>query len=81
MLLQVDEKCFADDLGVGFEDWRMLGPVAELIDFWSEAAGPQVSHKKTNIMTTDDRRPELSQVLPASWEHRQAQVSGGYDQL
>ena len=58
----------SDDLGVGFVDWRMLGPVAELIDYWSQAAGPQVSHKKTNIMTTDQRRPELSQVLPAGWE-------------
>ena len=68
VLQEVDERCFADDLGVGFEDCRMLGPVVELIDFWSEAAGPQVSHKQTNIMTTDERCPELSQVLPASWE-------------
>ena len=45
----------------------MLGIVAELIDYWSEAAGPQVSHRKTKIMTTDAVRPELARVLPTSW--------------
>ena len=64
----VEERCFADDLGVGFRDWRALRPVTELIDYWSEAAGPQVSHRKTNIMSTDDDRPELGMVLPEGWE-------------
>ena len=63
----VEERC-ADDLGVGFKDWQALMPVTELIDYWSEAAGPQVSHSKTNIMSTDDDRPELCRVLPEGWE-------------
>ena len=45
----------------------MLGTVAELIDYWSEAAGPQLSHRKTKIMTTDEDRPVLSRVLPLRW--------------
>ena len=63
----IEERCFADDLGVGFRDWSVLGMVAELIDYWSEAAGPLVSHRKTKIMTTDAARPELARVLPMSW--------------
>ncbi len=64
----VEERCFADDLAVGFRDWEDLRPVTELIDYWSEAAGPQVSHSKTNIMSTDDNCPDLCRVLPEGWE-------------
>ena len=63
-----EERCFADDLGVGFRDWQTLMPVTELIDYWSDAAGPQVSHRKTKVMSTDVKCPELCRVLPEGWE-------------
>ena len=65
---EVEERCFADDRGVGFRDWQTLMPVTELIDYWSEAAGPQVSHRKTKVMSTGVNCPELCRVLPEGWE-------------
>ena len=64
----VEEKCFADDLGVGFRDWSLLAPMTEIIECWSEAAGPRINHTKTNIMTTATARPDLCRYLPEEWK-------------
>jgi len=67
----IDPRCFADDLAVGFKDWTRVGAVLQLVEGWSRAAGPVANIKKTKILTSD---PDLSNhhlksLLPSRWSH------------
>ena len=67
LLQDAEERCFADDLAVGFGHWETLMPVTMLVDYWSAAAGPRVNYGKTKLMTTVEDRPALPDILPTHW--------------
>ena len=49
---EVDSKCFADDLAVGFRTWHSVKPIFSIIDSFSDASGVRVNFSKTKFLTT-----------------------------
>jgi hypothetical protein len=63
----VEPKCFADDLAVGFREWKDICSVFPMVDAWSRAAGLKPNASKTKFVTTSDGEVDLAQILPAGW--------------
>ena len=61
----IDPRCFADDLAVGFKLWSHIKPVFPVIDFFSRASGIKVNFSKTKFITTRDSNPDLSYYVPS----------------
>ena len=64
---EVDPRCFADDLAVGFRDWCQVAAVLDLVDEWSRAAGPVPNVKKTKFITTASLLGNYTMHLPPKW--------------
>jgi len=74
----VNPKCFADDLAVGFSNWRCIAPVLLAIDDWSAAAGLTPNVGKTKFISTQpaDGIGDFSKYLPLKW--RGIKLVGSY---
>ena len=75
---QVHPKCFADDLAVGFSNWRRIAPVLLAIDDWSAAAGLAPNVGKTKFISTQPAAGigDFSRYLPHNW--RGIELVGSY---
>ena len=72
----VDPRCFADDLAVGFTEWKQLAAVLCLVDEWSLAAGPVPNVAKTKFITTESGLGNYADSLPHAW--REVKVVDSY---
>ena len=66
-LPSIHPKCFADDLAVGFTDWRKIAPVLLAIDDWSAAAGLEPNVSKTKFISTQAVTHDFAFCLPQKW--------------
>ena len=66
-LPQLDYKCFADDLAVGSEDWRMLTTLFPVVDLWSDVSHCRTNVSKTKIVSTNSTVVRLHELVSGPW--------------
>jgi len=72
-------KCFADDLAIGFYEWKDIFPVFPLIDAWSAVTGCKPNIGKTKFISSVSEFIQVSSFVPHNW--RCLQLASQYTYL